>query len=1045
MEDAYRKIEAVLKEVAGKRRAILAARSALTGCAILLAALIAGIALAPRLSGMPWLILRAAALAGMAASFITAAVLYHRGRENEDETALAIERANPRLNDALISSVQLKRAENDPGPAGSFSAELLNTHIEKTAAGIDDLDLSAVLSKEALRIPAAASAILAVALAAMAALAPGYAAKGLAKMFSELREVKKDSAKQAALPLTTGDFTVRYRFPAYSGIETQTVHHTNGDIAALKGTLVKLETVVLESLKSASLVTSAGARYAMRVEEGGRLSAELILSEPGAYYIEGEGADGNKYAEPGSHRLVVDEDLAPSAVMLMPVEDVEVAGEGSLFVSFQADDDFGLSKVELVYERSGEEHAIEIRNIKRERKKTVEGDYEWDLSKMGFRPGERIPFRIQVTDNDEVSGGNVGRSELRVLTIFSARKFHRQLLDRQDELLNMMIDHLASHLEALLDDKDKYGKALKHSEMTLLDEGRRLVEAIDALLKDMEEDEYKEVLAQEALYDMRTRYAFLLDDRHYMVEGEKIPAGPEIEKLLSLREDYRTGLEADILYLDRLIKKQRIEDIMAESEELYQVQADLASLLAEYKRTGNPELLEELRQALAELQSAFESLMRRMAKMRKSLPEEFVNADALDKQKVTDLAAEMERLRQAMVDGDMESVMEMAEDLLADMGQWMAGLEEGADEFSDMISREIMQGIDEVDRRLEDLINREQMIEEALSEMYQKALEKSVDSERVQELKKELEKNLEEFQQSLLETQRSFFRMQPGAMEGRAKPLGHDLHQERYRTAAPLHNLRWSASTIRDSLEEGDLQGALDMAAELDEKLQDTLDVMDSFAKEHKAGPPSRRQEYNESAEKTRQSMEEIKQGLEKLRQGLSTAVSPSQKSELENLGQVQEALRQDLQSLMDRYGELRQEAPSLPGEVTEHLDNASLKMYDASGEMMLGEPGSAMAPARDARARMEKARGALNKAREKMGQSMGGMGLGMSMRAGGSRSRGNDGGRGLDTDGEVDIPDEDQYTVPEEYREQILKAMKEDSPDAYKNLNRDYYERLVK
>jgi orotidine-5'-phosphate decarboxylase len=46
---------------------------------------------------------------------------------------------------------------------------------------------------------------------------------------------------------------------------------------------------------------------------------------------------------------------------------------------------------------------------------------------------------------------------------------------------------------------------------------------------------------------------------------------------------------------------------------------------------------------------------------------------------------------------------------------------------------------------------------------------------------------------------------------------------------------------------------------------------------------------------------------------------------------------------------------------------------------------------------------------------------------------------------GDIKLPDEDAYRVPEEFRKELLRAMKEGSPDAYKNLNKDYYERLVR
>jgi hypothetical protein len=43
-----------------------------------------------------------------------------------------------------------------------------------------------------------------------------------------------------------------------------------------------------------------------------------------------------------------------------------------------------------------------------------------------------------------------------------------------------------------------------------------------------------------------------------------------------------------------------------------------------------------------------------------------------------------------------------------------------------------------------------------------------------------------------------------------------------------------------------------------------------------------------------------------------------------------------------------------------------------------------------------------------------------------------------------VEIPSEEAYKVPKEFRQDILDALKEGLPEKYKDLNKDYYQRLV-
>lgn len=1002
--------------------------------------LLAAAAILPSLEGAPLMAFRAAALAGLAGAVILGAAHYFKRRETLEGAALAVEKEHPWLKNALINSLQLFRASGKPGPAGAFSRILLSKYLEQVAGLLDKIDIAKVAPRAQLRRPAVFAAASAILLAGFMALAPGRAGRGLHSMFLDPWTMPVGADQREALPLTTGDFTISYSFPAYSGIESQTVEHTNGDIAALKGTGIVLETSVLEPLKSAALITSGGARYAMRVERGVDLRAELVLAEPGTYYIEGEAKDGSRRAEPRSHRMVVDEDLPPTAVMLTPVGDVEVAAEGSLDVDFEAEDDFGIRRIELVYELEGEQERLLIRSVKGDGNKRIKESYEWLISEHDFAPGARIPFFIEVIDNDEVAGGKAGRSETRVLEIFSARKFHRELLTRQDELLDKMIDHLGLHVVAGLDLQEGKAKVRESEEKLLLD-AREMIAQANALLADLLEDEFKDELVVETLEDISRRYPEMLAERARAIEGEGPIEGRALESLLSLRDEFQFNLENDIIYLDRLIKKQRVEDLLAEADDLYKAQADLADLLAEYKSTGDPALLEQLRQAMAELQSAFQDLMRRMAEMRKSLPEEFLNTDGMDKNNMVDLAQKMEKLRQALADGDLENAAAMAEEFLAMMGQWMAGLEEGAGQFGDMLSKETMRKLDDISERLEDLIKRQQVIEDAIRDIYEDALKNASDTGEFDQMMESLNQRIAEFQEDVSQTQKSFFQLMPGAMDGKPRPVTGQVNRERYDAASPLYQIRRDAGNVKASIEDRDLGRAIEQAEQLKEKLDQSLERTDGYAEQYRAGPPERRAQYQENADRTRESLDGLISELNDLKERLSMSLDPSQMAELEDLSRLQEEARSDTQGLMDSYEEVRAEAPSLPGEVSDHLGKASSKMYDASGEMVMGEPGRAMAPAREARGHLEQAGQELGKAKRQMQQGMG-MGMGMS---GGMHSSNRDGNKGPSSDGEVKLPDEDAYSVPEEFREEILKAMKEESPDAYKYLNRDYYERLVR
>ncbi len=481
---------------------------------------------------------------------------------------------------------------------------------------------------------------------------------------------------------------------------------------------------------------------------------------------------------------------------------------------------------------------------------------------------------------------------------------------------------------------------------------------------------------------------------------------------------------------------------MMEAEDLYAARDRLSDLLERYKETGDPALMRELMDAMAELQSAFQSLMRRMAEMRKGLPEEFVNADAMKQAGMSDLAREMERLRQALNDGDMESASDMAGDFLSMMEEWLQALEDSADSMGKTLSREAMEKLSGVSDQLDDLIRRQQMVEDELRSIHDSAMDQAADLDKIQELKQKIKEDLARFGQEARQARSEFYRLRPNTMEGAPKPLSAQENRRRYNMALPMVSMPGEAGEVGRTMDDGNIEKALDKAESLQSGLESAIEGMDDFAGRHKAGPPRQRGKYEGHAGQAKEALESAVEGLRSLQEELSMSLSEDARNRLDELSKLQEQIRDDVHKTMDDYESVREEAPSLPGDVSEQLGQASQKMHDSSGEMMLGDPGRAMAPARDARGHLEQAAEALGEARNQMGQGMMGMG---GMPRGSAKRQGQGGREGMRTDGEVEIPDEDQFKVSEEFRKEILKAMKEGAPETYKKLNKDYYERLVR
>src|SRR6185369_7441835 len=121
---------------------------------------------------------------------------------------------------------------------------------------------------------------------------------------------------------------------------------------------------------------------------------------------------------------------------------LELPSPRPIEIGFSADDDYGLGAVELVY-RAGEQP--EQRQLLKDARgaRTAQGRTVWDPSSAGLTAGERIAYRVEAKDRDEVSGAKVGSSRTLYVVIQNPRESIEDRLDRQREVFSHLIGDLA--------------------------------------------------------------------------------------------------------------------------------------------------------------------------------------------------------------------------------------------------------------------------------------------------------------------------------------------------------------------------------------------------------------------------------------------------------------------------------------------------------------------------------------------------------------------------------------------------------------------------
>jgi hypothetical protein len=249
----------------------------------------------------------------------------------------------PALASDLLSAIELDAV--DPATS-SASPRLVQAFRAQVAGVLAPVEPRVLVSLRPARRAGLAGVASVVALAVAAVLSPAVA-RGLRTLVH--RPTLFEGAAVSAAPLV-GDVRITYRYPPYTGLPARTVEGSTGDVSAVKGTRVHIETRPLRPARKAMLLLGeSGERGEIPATlADGQLSAELTLDEDVSYRFWLEPSLGRAVREERSHHLIAEPDLAPRVEIAGPADRLELATPRPIEIGYTASDDYGLGAIELV-------------------------------------------------------------------------------------------------------------------------------------------------------------------------------------------------------------------------------------------------------------------------------------------------------------------------------------------------------------------------------------------------------------------------------------------------------------------------------------------------------------------------------------------------------------------------------------------------------------------------------------------------------------------------------------------------------------------------
>ena len=905
----------------------------------------------------------------------------------------------------LLSAVELAGA---PARPGAPSAALVDALIDATSARLDTVEPETLLEPAELQRARRWAALAVVANLTLLVAAPHLVAEGWRSLVSA-RSAPFDGARLSSVPLV-GDLEATLSFPAYSRRAKLPLPSSSGDVRGLPGTTVALKARVLVPAAAAELIVEPvdrGAAQAIAAKlDGDQLTAELTIDHSARYRFAITSPSGERAIETTPRAIEAEPDQAPAVQLMAPADPLDVTNLRRVELAYVIEDDFGITAAELVWEAGKDKGKKPIAIAATTRLSTppsadgppagpphgrLQGKLMWDIAEVQVPSGGEVRYWIEARDNDTVGGPNVGRSRELHLKVVSPRERHEETLGRQQDLAEKILKNLGGRL------------TLGDDQASRDDIARQLREAIvelGTIGAAFEKDPHASDAMRKALSQMRERL-----DKLAITEQRLTPKGKPATRGQFAGFDPRMigELEDDALVLADWLDRERLEGLLDVSDEIAAHQRRLADLLAQYQRTRDPRLLDEIEREMRTLEHAFAELDKHRRGMAEDVLDQYVHRNAVQAQAGTSCIDEVRKLVRA---GDAAKAQHKLEHCRQQQGHASSALEGSlaglrGDKFTDEQKKldEIMNELADVAKDQDDIAAEANRIFEAYAE---KADELAKDhrreaSKKVAALLDKLRHRLHDITESGLTP---FAKEELDIVERRLADVEHMVGDGDLAEALGMaHQAKQSLDTIA-----GELEAAIndDPRSKWADATQDALD----------------------GVSRARPVAKELIDELSALSPKPDQIMSSDDRRALDRLRRREAMTKDRARRLSDRAKQLGGELPGDAGaELGKKLGSAIDQMGAADERMKVKDPSGARAATRGAA-------DALAKARDR------------------ARSAARQAQEGTVGDEPIRIPGADEYRVPERFREDLLEAMKKKgaaAPEGYDDQIKRYYEELIR
>ncbi|MEJ7709587.1 MAG: DUF4175 family protein [Pyrinomonadaceae bacterium] len=192
------------------------------------------------------------------------------------------------------------------------------------------------------------------------------------------------------------DLTLNY--PSYTRLAAKAIED-GGEIVAVKGTSARILAKLTGRVKSARIVIAGGKAVAMQPQNETDFVGGVVVAGDSSYHIELTSVDGEVYRGSNEHDIIALEDQAPTVSFDKPGRDMRATNLEEVFTQVKAEDDYGVSSVELFFSVNGQaEKKVNLQQLSRDSENILRGAHTFFLEEFGLKPGDFVSYYAKARD-----------------------------------------------------------------------------------------------------------------------------------------------------------------------------------------------------------------------------------------------------------------------------------------------------------------------------------------------------------------------------------------------------------------------------------------------------------------------------------------------------------------------------------------------------------------------------------------------------------------------------------------------------------------------